>query len=75
MPMTCDEVFARLSEYVDGELPDALTAEVEAHLQSCENCRKIGDAFCATLEVLKTHLRAGDRAPASLRARLKAALG
>lgn len=34
----CGEFFARLSEYLDGELPPDRSAEFEAHLQDCPPC-------------------------------------
>lgn len=34
----CLEVFARLSEYIDGELPDGDCAIIEAHIADCPPC-------------------------------------
>ncbi|NWF85135.1 MAG: zf-HC2 domain-containing protein [Bryobacteraceae bacterium] len=34
----CLEVFARLSEYLDGELPPEECAAVEAHIADCPPC-------------------------------------
>lgn len=36
----CEEVRARLDEYLDGELDAAVAAEVETHLGSCLACRR-----------------------------------
>jgi hypothetical protein len=38
--MTCQELDARLDDWIDGELPQAAAAEVEAHLASCPLCRE-----------------------------------
>ena len=38
--MTCQELDERLDEWVDGELPEAAAAEVEAHLASCALCQE-----------------------------------
>lgn len=37
--LDCLDVRARLDDLVDGELPDGLGAEVEAHLVGCDACR------------------------------------
>lgn len=34
----CLEIFARLSEYLDGELPAGDCAEIEAHIGDCPPC-------------------------------------
>ena len=38
--MTCQELDERLDDWVDGALPAAAAAEVEAHLLSCALCRE-----------------------------------
>jgi predicted anti-sigma-YlaC factor YlaD len=38
--MTCDEIRARLDEYVDGDLTEAEFQEVELHLDGCSECRE-----------------------------------
>lgn len=38
--MTCDEVEARLDDYVDGSLPEGEFQEVELHLAHCAACRE-----------------------------------
>ena len=42
----CSEIFAKLSEYLDGELPSDLCAEMTEHIQDCEPCV----AFVQSLE-------------------------
>ena len=37
--MTCEEVGARLDEYVDGDLTEAEFQEIELHLGGCSECR------------------------------------
>jgi len=34
----CLELFARLSDYVDGELPPADCQEIERHISGCPKC-------------------------------------
>jgi anti-sigma factor RsiW len=38
--MTCEDVLARLDDYVDGECPAAELHEIELHLASCASCRE-----------------------------------
>ena len=42
----CRKMFAGLSDYLDGQLDDFSCEEIEAHLDSCEPCKK----FLASLE-------------------------
>jgi len=34
----CQEVFERLSEYIDGEMPDDLCVVLEGHIRDCAPC-------------------------------------
>lgn len=43
--MTWQEMFARLSEFLDGELAEELRREMRSHLGGCGPC----DAFCRSL--------------------------
>ncbi len=38
--MTCHELDERLDDFVDGRLGEAESAEVQAHLATCEGCRE-----------------------------------
>jgi anti-sigma factor (TIGR02949 family) len=38
--MTCDEVFARLDDYVDRELAPAELDAIRAHLATCAQCAR-----------------------------------
>jgi len=42
----CKEMFARLSEYIDGELPEDLCERIEGHMEGCAPCKD----FLASLE-------------------------
>jgi RNA polymerase sigma-70 factor (ECF subfamily) len=42
----CKEIFARLSEYIDHELPDDLCERIEGHMDGCPPCQ----AFLESLE-------------------------
>lgn len=71
----CLEVFARLSEYLDGELPAADCAEIEAHIADCPACIEFLDSLKRSVGA--THQFAGTLDPAPLapasRERLQAA--
>jgi RNA polymerase sigma-70 factor (ECF subfamily) len=67
----CKQIFARLSEYLDGELPVRNCCQLERHLKGCRPC-------IAYLESLKTSVEAcrrckAPRAP-TLSKQVKAAL-
>lgn len=34
----CKELFERLSEYIDGELPQDLCSHIEGHMEDCPPC-------------------------------------
>jgi mycothiol system anti-sigma-R factor len=37
-PLSCEEVIARLFDYLDRELDDRQAAEIERHLARCRDC-------------------------------------
>ena len=47
--MTCQEVVARLSDYIDDALAPALRASVEEHLASCQGCHVVLDSTQCTI--------------------------
>lgn len=53
----CRDLFARLSEYLDGEMGESLCAETEAHLEDCPPCRDFLESLRRTVALL-------DRLPA-----------
>jgi anti-sigma factor RsiW len=50
--MTCEEVAARVTDYLDGALTAADRARFEAHLEGCEECRTFVAQFAQTLNAL-----------------------
>jgi predicted anti-sigma-YlaC factor YlaD len=46
---SCRFLLSSLSDYVDGELGDELCAEIDRHLQSCDNCRIVIDSLKKTV--------------------------
>ena len=47
----CKQMLGSLSEYIDGDLQAELCAEIEAHMQDCENCRVVVDTLRKTIEL------------------------
>ena len=43
--LSCDQVLAQLSSFVDGKLSRVAVDAVELHLTQCSNCAKFGAAF------------------------------
>ena len=70
--LTCEEVLALLSDYLDGDLAPERLATVEAHLHACEGCTRFGEQLRATLGALREHLGAAPPLPDRLRERLRA---
>jgi anti-sigma factor RsiW len=54
--ITCREVLASLSDFVDGNLSDAEVAAVHGHLAGCRNCEAFGGRFTGVLAALRATL-------------------
>lgn len=53
MSMTCRELFARLSEYVDGELSQEICEEIRKHLDGCDPCVNFANTLKATANLCR----------------------
>ncbi len=51
--VTCSEVLALLSSYLDGELEGEELAAVEAHAKGCDNCGRFGGRFAEAITTLR----------------------
>jgi len=51
--MRCSQVLEGLSDYVDGDLPEELRTQVEAHLAGCDWCERFGGTFINGLDALR----------------------
>ena len=71
----CSEIFAKLSEYLDGELPSDLCAEMTEHIQDCEPCVAFVESLKKSIGMVKAAPEAVLPGPvkAELRAQMLAA--
>ncbi len=44
MKIDCKHVWDHISDYIDGEVDQALRAEIDRHLEHCEICSAVMDA-------------------------------
>ncbi|MBL4683588.1 MAG: zf-HC2 domain-containing protein [Nannocystaceae bacterium] len=67
--MNCQQVFDRLSAYMDGELSASDRSAFEGHVASCTRCSQFGEEFVAVVLALRGVAR--PRPPESLLDRLR----
>jgi predicted anti-sigma-YlaC factor YlaD len=65
----CRYLLSSLSEYVDGELGGEVCAEIEKHLQGCDNCRIVVDSLRKTVYLYHSNVEEPS-VPADVRERL-----
>ena len=51
--MNCQEILHNMSEYIDGELDGQLCAEIEAHIDSCPDCKIVVDTLKKTVQLVQ----------------------
>lgn len=73
--VTCREVLADLSAFVDGELAEDRVAVVRAHLAGCDNCERFGGEFAAVVRGLRALLAQAPPLAPAVAARLRERLG
>jgi len=49
----CQHLLGQLSDYVDGELGQAMCEEIERHLADCPNCRVVVDTLGKTVALYR----------------------
>ena len=72
MKEDCKKDFERLSEYLDGELDDAVCLEIEQHFRHCPECRECVDSMKKTIQLCKEAAR--EEIPVVARERLRSML-
>lgn len=50
----CREIFARLSEYIDDDLPTDLCERIESHMDGCPPCRDFLKSLENTVRLIET---------------------
>jgi len=66
--MKCEQLLQYLSDYIDQNLDEELTAEAQEHLATCQNCRVVLDSTQQTIFLFREQ---GKRTiPAKSRTRL-----
>jgi len=51
--MTCEELVAYLSDYIDGDLTEDLRADAQEHLATCQNCHVVLDTTQQMITLLR----------------------
>lgn len=51
--ITCGEVLADLSEFLDGELDGARAGQLKAHVEGCDLCERFGADFAVAVGALR----------------------
>ncbi len=69
----CQDYLIEFSDYIDGELTPELCAQIESHLQNCENCRIVVNTLRKTIELYQIHGE-DESLPENVRMRLFARL-
>ena len=52
--LTCQELVEIVSDYLEGALPEAERERFDAHLETCEGCRRYLDQMRTTVRVVGT---------------------
>ena len=68
----CMKHVEHISEFLDGELDEAASEEIRAHLRDCPECRRCIESLKKTVEVMKRCPR--ESVPGDVKHRLRAAL-
>lgn len=50
--ITCDEFFAELGDYLEGQLSSEVREELELHLSECRACHVLFDSTCKTIKIV-----------------------
>jgi len=72
--LSCADVLARLSDFVDDQLDAASREQVLAHLKDCDTCERFGGRFSSVVAALRRELREPEPLSSSAAERLREAL-
>ena len=68
--LSCFEVLAQLSDYLDEDLGADERAKIEAHLAGCDACTRFGGEFGAVVKALRQKVRGEEEPSAASQERL-----
>lgn len=69
--LSCSDVMADLSAYLDRELDGDRARQLEAHVADCHLCASFGAAFAGLIDQVRSRLRQPDDVPGHIAARLR----
>jgi anti-sigma factor (TIGR02949 family) len=69
-PGGCRHLLDSLSAFVDGELSEEICAEIEQHLNDCENCHVVVDTLRKTVSLYQTSGETPEALPSDVKSRL-----
>jgi anti-sigma factor (TIGR02949 family) len=49
--LNCQDILHNLNDYIDGELDRQLCADIEAHIDSCPDCRVVVNTLKKTIQL------------------------
>lgn len=67
---TCHTLLASLSEFADGSLGPDVCAEIQRHLDGCQNCRVVVDTLRRTILLVQETAAEDPECPQEVRRRL-----
>ena len=50
--ITCDDFFAELGDYLEGQLSSEVRKELELHMSECRACHVLVDSTCKTIKIV-----------------------
>ncbi|MCX6080724.1 MAG: anti-sigma factor [Chloroflexi bacterium] len=65
----CQDLLGNLSNFIDGELDEAMCQELQQHMAGCENCRVVYDTTTRTIYLYQS-AASETNLPADVRGRL-----
>ena len=65
----CKNLLGNLSNFIDGELDEAMCQELQRHMAGCENCRVVYDTMTRTIYLYQASANETEL-PADVRGRL-----
>jgi anti-sigma factor (TIGR02949 family) len=68
--INCEALLGSLSEYIDGELTPELCAEIEKHLEGCDNCRVVLNTTKRAIDLVRAPTEPPVGVPTAVRERL-----